>query len=50
MAIDIEIIKKAWEIRKRGTNSMKEIAEHFGVDEKELTKGIEEIVRQENKL
>jgi hypothetical protein len=50
MAIDIEVIKKAWEIRKKGTNSMKEIAEHFGVDEKELSRSIEEIVRKENEL
>jgi hypothetical protein len=46
--IDEEILKKAWEIRKKGINSMKEIAEHFGVDEKELSQGIEEIVKRGN--
>jgi hypothetical protein len=50
MTISIEIIKKAWEIRKRNTNSMKDLAEHFGVDEKELSKGIEEMVKQEGNL
>ena len=49
MAIDIEIIKRAWEIRKKGVNSLKDIANQFGVDEKELLKGIEEIANQENK-
>jgi hypothetical protein len=43
-----EILKKAWEIRKKGVNSMKEIAEHFGVDEKELSQGIEEMVKRED--
>jgi predicted transcriptional regulator len=50
MTIGVEIIKKAWEIRKRGTNSMKELAEHFGVDVKELSKGIEEMAKQEEDL
>jgi uncharacterized protein YidB (DUF937 family) len=50
MTINIEIIKKAWEMRKKGTNTMKELAEHFGVDEKELSKGIEEMVKQESEL
>ena len=50
MTINREIIKKAWEIRKKGVNSLKAIAEHFGVDEKELSKGIEVIANQENKF
>ena len=50
MTIGSEIIKKAWEIRKMGTNSMKELAEYFGVDEKEFSKGIEEMTKREGNL
>ena len=50
MTINREIVKKAWEIRKKGINSLKELAEHFGVDEKELSKDIEEIAKHENEF
>ncbi len=41
MAISNEIIEKAWEIRQKGRETLREIADYFGVDDKELQKALE---------